>query len=474
MKLQEFYQEHPDLKIKKRSKAKLAKKVKEVKLPKVKAPKVSKSKIMTPFVWFREQQLKDGNFLGLKVLQQMWKDLPNEEKGQYVADVVGLLTDKEKKLSKEELKIFETHNGLPDRPPVSCYNLFVSQARKTYTGNPKDFLKTVSVLWKEVGPKEKKKLQEELDEAIAKWKKKMQVYIRNLPAEQQTIMTAKYHVFQTPSKNKKLEVSLNKTKNGKKETSESESEPQPSKNFNKRKIEDTSDEEEFQFELENSPKKRVKSESDEVSSPSKKKKKKEIESIQELSPVKPTSPKKKKIQEPEYPSQTEEEDHFELENSPKKRVKSESDEVSTISKKKKKKNEVESSQELPTVKPTSPKKKKIQEPEYPSQTTAHYFMTKIYQGKPSKVAKAYKKLDQKQKAQYRNEMNIQRRAFLPAVAKYMNETGSKEVAEQLQKKLKDFREQQTKDIAWHEDEGTDAEKPKRAISTDSDSDSDSS
>lgn len=406
LKLREFYEEHPEMKIKKKSKVRAGKPPKE---PRVKAVKVPKSTVLTPFSYYREELSKNGSLLAHKVAQQMWKDLSNEEKGNYIAEVVSLVTDREKKISKEELKLFEAHSGLPERPPQSAYNLFVSTARKSYEEDPRDFLKNVSLMWKEISAKKKEKLQQEVDKQMASWKKKMQAYISNLPAEQQSIMSAKFNIFQTPMKPQKKNKSGFEETNGKKETSDYDSEPQPSKKITKRKLEESSDEEQQFKALNKLINMKVESESD-VASPSKKKKKrkKSDESIQE---------------------------------------------------------------ELSPIKKPSPKKKKIEEPEYPSQTTAHYFMTKIYQGKRNKVAKAYNKLDPKQKAQYHTEMVNERRGFLTAVASYINECGSKVVTDAFQKKLKDFKQKQTEEIAWHEDNGTDSEKPKRVVSSDSDSDS---
>lgn len=126
-----------------------------------------------------------------------------------------------------------------------------------------------------------------------------------------------------------------------------------------------------------------------------------------------------------------------------------------------------------TLGSSSPKKeksKKLKEPEYPSQTTAHYFMTKIYEGKPAKIAKAYRKLDTMEKKKYRDEMSSKKKSFLIVGGNYIKKLESDE-ASKFQMRMKDLKAKQLESIDWHTSTGTDDEAKARESSSDDDSDS---
>lgn len=149
-----------------------------------------------------------------------------------------------------------------------------------------------------------------------------------------------------------------------------------------------------------------------------------------------------------------------------------SDDSSGSPKKKKKKDKNGESSPAKAASPDkslSPKKKKAPMPEYPSQTTAHYFMTKVYNGNPAKIAKAYKKLDQKEKRIYRDKCIKGRNDYLHEVAKYMGAMSASEKAE-VQKQIEEARALQKDQLEWHTDSGTDKQE---YIDTDSDETDDS-
>lgn len=134
----------------------------------------------------------------------------------------------------------------------------------------------------------------------------------------------------------------------------------------------------------------------------------------------------------------------------------------------------EEKEDLPVIVQTtlgSPKKKKLKEPEYPSQTTAHYFMTRIYSGKPNKVSKGYNKLSAAEKSKYREELKAKKKEFLMECGSYIKSLNANE-ASKFQMQMKQLRAQQEDATSWHTSAGTDDEK--RVVSSDSDSDSDSS
>lgn len=136
--------------------------------------------------------------------------------------------------------------------------------------------------------------------------------------------------------------------------------------------------------------------------------------------------------------------------------------------------EAENSQQKPVEPPKAKKKKEVKEPLYPSQSTAHYFMTQVYEGKLSKIAKAYKKLDPKEKEKYRNKVKQQQTAFLVEVGKYVKSlSGDRETMEAFTRKTQALKKKQKDELSWHVSTGTDNERT-TSESSDSSSDSDSS
>lgn len=355
---QDFFETHPELKIKKKRKV-IEKK------DKVRAEKVKKPLLLTPFNLYRKELLKQGNPV-LSVAQKMWRDLPNDEKGRYIKEVLNMDTDQLKKISKDEMKILDSHNGMPDRP-LSAYNIFVKQLKPSYTGDIKEFLKYVSTKWKSLDEKAKNRLQLESNQQTEVWHRNMEAYIRKLPVEQQPMMFSKYNVFHTPAKGRKRKI---------KEEQNGEA---GSKKQSKEGTDDSED----------------------------------------------------------------------------------SDDDPKLKKKNK-------NGELSPAKSPSPKKKKLQEPHYPSPSTAHYFMTKVYEGKPHKIAKAYKKLGNKEKATYRNEMKKLRTEYYTNVGTYIKSLSSDET-KAYQLKMEEQKQQQRSELSWHINTGTDDE-TKRSSSSESDSD----
>lgn len=367
----EFFITHPEMKLKKGSKTSTGKQNLNVK-----AEKVKKQLLLTPFNQFRKELLEQGNPVALNVAQKMWKDLPNEEKSKYILEVVNMATDQDKKITRDEMKILDVYNGLPNRP-LSAYNIFVKELKPTFTGNVKDFMAYASLKWKDIDEKEKSRLNLQADEDTEKWRRKMENYIKKLPVEQQPMMFAKYKVFQTPNKARKRKI--------KEELNGTDESVKVIKIIKKNLQSGSSDSD------------------DEIS--------------------KAPSPKKTMVK-------------------------------------------VETAME----KPSSPKKKKLKEPTYPSQTTAHYFMTTIYDGKPHKIAKAYKKLDQKEKSGYRDAMKKLRHEFLLNVGNYVKTLDSDEV-KAYRLKMEEYKKKQNGELSWHINTGTDDEKTAHSSSSDSDSDS---
>lgn len=348
-KLENFYQKYPDLLSKKKLRA------------------TKECVALTPTVFYREKISSKGNFYTFSVAQKMWKELPEEEKAQYIFQLSQLDTDKPKKFNKEEQKLLQKANGIPQKPNNS-YAHFVKEFKHTYKGNPKDFMVACGKAWKNISEEDKEIYEKEFDEEMARYIKEMDAYIKKLPMEQQSWAVAQANLSRLSRKRK-------------------------NKDANESKVS-----------------KLIKIE---------KEKTKPVIQITENDSVKIKSPKK-------------------------------GDKNGVLSP------------------PASPiKKKKLKAPHYPSQSTAHYFATKVYQGKPSKVAKAYKKLDIKQKRTYRNEYRKFQQEYLLSLKPYLDSLSPTEKST-FTAKLAEMKKEQKKEIEWHTNDGTDSESKMARSSSDSD------
>lgn len=420
----EFFQKYPEMKVK--TKAQSKKSTSSVSRS-TKAKKPSKSEILTPFNHYREQLSKEGNVFGFATAQRMWKELSREEKGKYITEVAHMDTEQQKKITKDELKMMDLFLGVPKPPLSSAYQYFGQEFKKKYTGDSKSFISNCAIEWKKITEKEKSRIQREVDKNMEKYLQDMEGYIKTLPKEQQALMLSKCNVYKHTKldRKKKLEdksggampkpikVKVEKTKENEK----------PAKlEFVKSQIYTESDDSE-----------------EEKPIPSKKATKAPVPSEDDAR----VSPKKKKKRE------SDSSDH-EVEETPRKKKKiAENGDI------------------------TSPKKQKVKEPAFPSQSTAHFYMTKYYEGKPSKISKVYKKLDKQTKRKYREEMRKLKSNFLLDVGHYIKTLKPADVAT-YQAKMKSGRQQQQEELAWHVDQGTDNDSSKASGSSDSEEDSDSS
>lgn len=426
--LKEFYALHPELSPSK--KASGAQKVIRVAKPKQQVA-------ITPFSAFRDTLTGGESFIEA---QKLWRDMHPEEKCKYVKEVVNRDTDAEKKISKEEWKILEQEglNGVPKKP-LQVYQIFVTEFGKTYEGERKLFIEKAAAEWKKLSEIKKKPYEEKCAALFEEYRKELKKFIKSLPKEKQALMMQKY---------KKELMGERKRKNTNDETV-----------LDDTKITDIS-------------KVSVK----DASPPPKKKKKKEVEATpvkikqsqsyeedQDDAPV-PVSPKKKK------------KNGENSQESPKKKN-GESSQESPKKVPKKKASSSNSDSEESVKKVVSPKKKskKSKIPEYPSQSTAHYFMTNHFKGNRKEVADAYKALSQATKAKYTAEMKRGKQNFLEETADYIK-TISEEDVTALKQNVNKLKQQQAKETAWHKSKGTDDEassKKKKAYQSSSSSDSDS-
>lgn len=114
------------------------------------------------------------------------------------------------------------------------------------------------------------------------------------------------------------------------------------------------------------------------------------------------------------------------------------------------------------------KREILEEPTYCSQTTAHYFMFKVYNGDTNNIALAYGNLSSKTKKKYRDEMIKARRKSLSEVKSFLKKLEPAAVAS-YNKKLKEKRASQKMSLHWHHSTGTDDESGENQGSSDSDS-----
>lgn len=460
----EFFNNHKELKKGKNTVSK-----KPEKIAKIRA-KLMKPSFLSPFTLYRQELSKEGKIYAFPLAQKMYKELPDEEKFKYVTAVLSLDCEEgqEKRVSKEEMKILDSVNGLPKRP-LQPYNIFVQNLKKNYDGENKDFLRYASDCWKDLSQEKKDKLQEQSNQYLAEWRVKMEAYIRTLPKEQQHVMFAKHKIYQKNRRTKEeLEQSkiLKEKKSSEKLTkpkssdddisSDEDAAPSKKKKVNERKETNVTERKKITESIPAlSPKKTRKDSL--LSSGSdgsnflltQGKSTKAIKSIKELSPKKNGTSSQKSTS---------------LDSPKKRKLISESSQEDDKSMIKKVKKISESSQEAPR----SPKKKKIKAPEYPSQTTAHYFMSKVYDGSSGKVAKAYKKLGASQKKEMREKKKDSLVIFLTQARVYvasLDEDGKLA----FKQKVKEEKEKQADEISWHINTGTDDENSEDDSSDDSDS-----
>lgn len=498
--MKEFFVSHPELKKKKKEKGegkekkerkkKVAKEPKEKAVRKVKAaPNPTK---VTPFSLYRDELSKDGSPVAFSIAQKMWKSLQNEEKGRYVDEVAKMDTTLIKQITKEEMKLMDEYNGIPKPFMVSPYTLFVHQFSAEYEGDQKSMMREAAEMWKTLSADRRNEINRLVDADKERWRREMEAYIKTLPKEQQAMMFQKHKVFQTTKRKnaenptivkKEKEDGTSKKANKSvafKSDSESEADDPPPKK--KKTTSESSQQSPRKLKIAESSQKSSGTEKiaeSEPDVPRLKKKKTTSESSQQQSPR-----KQKVVESSPHSSGTEKNDDSEHDDpSPKKKKKTNSESSQQQSPRKQKVSESSvSNQQVPAKKtkkdessqeqPSKKKKNKIPEPEYPSQSTAHYFMTQVYQGKSKKIAKAYRKLDAKEKKEYREKMIAAGRNYLDLTHKYLNSLTPAEAAE-FKAKLPKLKKDQIESLAWHTRTGTDEEK-KRTSSTSSESDSDSS
>ena len=361
----------------------------------------------------------------------------------------------------------EAYSGIPPKPNGNAYNAFVKKFKTTYKGHQKEFMQKVSIGWKSVTDKEKAEYQKQADKVVGEWIEKMHAHIKTLPKEQQPMMLARYNLHGLTRKlqlreegsskrikKEKLDQSLSETKPRQVLYSSSDEDEESAKKAKKRKIDSTK-----------KSKAIVDSESEEEEVVMKSKTIKNEKLDQSLSKTKPRPVVNSSSDEDEDSAKKAKKRKMDSPQKSKAFVDSESkEEVVVKSPKKKQKNGEGSPQKLQDLEELS--KKKINEPEYPSQSTAHYFMSKVFKGKESRVAKAYKKLDPEQKKIYKKTFLDERKAYLMELVKYLKSLPEKEKAS-YRHKLDKFKQAQKEATKWHVDHKTDVE-------SNNDDDSDSS
>lgn len=292
---------------------------------------------LTPFGLYREEVGGNESF---QTVKDSWNKLPNAVKLIYIQRVVADESDIEKKITKAEMKIIEEFDGIPKKPN-SAYAFFFAKFKKSYRGENKDLMKSVSEAWQTLSEKEKAMYKRQYDQEMIEYGLKLEAYIATLPPQQQVVMKIK-HKNHLP---KSLDASI------KKENSSINGSPAKKRP----KIEDEDEE------VERSPKK----------SPSKKLK------------------------------------------------------MSAL-------------------------------PEYPSQTTAHYYLVNVHNGDEKKARKAYKKLDDSEKKVYRKEMEKKKKSYLQLTSMVIGKMAKSEVDE-YKKVIEQSKIEQAAQTSWHRPTETDDE-----------------
>ncbi|KAL7042058.1 hypothetical protein ACKWTF_001003 [Chironomus riparius] len=372
---------------------------------------------VTPFMIYREELAKEGKTITYHDAQQLYKNMPDEEKIKHIQTLLALDTHLDKQFSSQEQKILKNPNGMPARP-LNAYNFFLKDLCKDTSIDRKEILKTSSILWKTIDPEKKAVYIAKYQNEVEAWQEKMKLWIQTLPVEQQSEQMAK-HGF------------LSKLESTK-----------------KRKRNDDS-----LMSLQNPPL---------IESDPKKRKKQTT--LDNIVTIKKEEPKEKSVINiiPASPTKQSKVSNAQIANvsSLSKTV-----DIDTPTKKKKKGFESDASSIDST-----PRKKKFKETvesfgSYPSLNAAHYFMTQKYTGKPSKVAKAYSKLSKHEKKQINAEMKKIKNDYFLKLKKFATENTN--YADKVRNFHTSNRQEQEQSISWHTAKGTDN-------SDDSDDDSDQS
>jgi len=381
-----------------------------VRAPKDKKVRERKSKTelpyITPFMVYRDELAKEGKIVSFHDAQQLYKNMPDEEKMKHIQTLLALDTHLEKQFSAHEQKILKNPNGMPARP-LNAYNLFLKDLVKDKSIDRKEMLKTSSVLWKSINPEKKALYIDRQQKDVEAWQEKMKEWFLTLPIEQRSEHMAKHGFLSkidSTKKRKRNDESLVAAQNP------------PA--------------------IETDPKKRKKQ-----------------TTLDNLVIVKKEEPKEKSVINiiPASPAKQPKPSDVHIANVS---SLSKTYDVDTPMKKKKKKGFESDASSIDST----PIRKKFKETvesfgPYPSLSTAHYFMTQKYVGKPSKVAKAYGKLSKQEKKELLAEMLKIKNAYFLKLNKFALQ--SKTYAEKAQKFHASNRQEQEQSISWHIDNETD-------------------
>lgn len=462
---------------------------------------------MTPFALFYKDV--EGTVEGtkkIKKVQLLWRELSDEEKVNYIHKLMEM--DCKKKFLKTELKLHEDMKtpGLPKKP-LTSYQLFYREYYDLHStdGKGKELMKEIGEEWKKLSEEKRQKYKNKYQKEMEIWRINMNKYITKRPELERSALMVKYNLFgaiklescddstDTDAADTANNSKKKSTKNGEKKNREANKSLKDKQKFSE--YDDSEDESEkhapIKLELLQS------SISDTDAQVARKRKKKQLDtesSSQEID--EPQTPNKKpktneKISESFKLPQQKITQEIVVSASPKKKNRvfddtsdSESSKVFSSIKESKKKTDKKSTKndlgatatdnsEIDSQTPLKRKKnkkdkQKIDEPEFPSQTTAHYFMTKSYEGKPkaSKIAKAYRNLNPGEKKALRMKMINERSEYLNNIKEYFKLLDKDEIAD-YQKRIQLFRKEQLDAISWHTDNGTDTNRFTQSSSSES-------
>lgn len=404
---------------------KRAKRDQKAKTPKDKKVRERKSKpelpYITPFMIYRDELAKEGKTISYHDAQQLYKNMPDEEKMKHIQTLLALDTHLEKQFSTQEQKILKNPNGMPARP-LNAYNYFLKDLCQDKSIDRKEILKTSSILWKSIDPEKKAIYLDKHQKEVEAWQEKMRIWFQTLPVDQRSEQMAKHGFLsklESTKKRKRIDESLIISSQAPQAT---ESDP---------------------------------------------KKRKKQTTLDGIVTIKKEEPKEKSVINfiPESPTKQPKASNIQVTNVS---SLSKSVDVETPTKKKKKKGFESDASSIEST----PKKKKFKEVvesfgPYPSLSTAHYFMTQKYIGKPSKVAKAYGKLSKQDKKKLFAEMQQIKSEYFAKLKKFAAESSS--YAEKAKTFHEKKRQEQEQNISWYEENGTD-----KSDDSDESEDSDSS
>jgi hypothetical protein len=191
-KMEIFYQNHPELKP-------------------VQAKK-SEPKMDTPFNYFVHTKKQNSQIpLSREDLRNEWKILSPNDKAQFIKAVMEAPEDGRRKfISKDERKILDQANGMPERP-LTAFTYFVKEYNQKHKGQT-DLFKQAAAAWSNLDTKKKDRYIQMSNQSFETYKQRAEEYVSKLPLKEQANARKALQISAIKKKKTKSENDISKRK----------------------------------------------------------------------------------------------------------------------------------------------------------------------------------------------------------------------------------------------------------------------